>query len=264
MNNRLDKELVIRSLVESRAKAQELIKNGYVVVNDKVITKESLKISDKDKIEIIENDMLKYVSRGGLKLEKAITCFSIDMNGKMVMDIGSSTGGFTDCSLQHGAKKIYAIDVGTNVMVEKLRNDPRVELYEQTNFKDISFADFPKIDIITVDVSFISLSKIIKKVASEHIKVDMICLIKPQFECGVEIATKYKGVIHNKKIHEQILKNIIKTFNKQGFFLQKISNSPIRGGNGNVEYIAYFSNQRILKNSEINIPQLVHNAFLNK
>ena len=257
---RLDKELVIRSLVPSRVKAQELIKDKLVLVNGKVINKSNFIVKETDLIEIKENDKLKYVSRGGLKLEKAIIEFNIDMTNLKVMDIGSSTGGFSDCALKHGASSIVAVDVGTNVMVESLRNDPRINLHEQTNFKEFDSVYFKNIDIAVCDVSFISLKRIIDKIVSEKIKLDMVCLIKPQFECGKEIADKYKGVILNKQIHIDIIKDMIKYFNNNGFFVKGITSSPIRGGDGNIEYLAYISN-KIDSNKNINIEDLVYKCF---
>ena len=261
MNNRLDKELVERKLVSSRSKAQELLKNGFVCCNGIKIEKGSHKVNKSDIITLLSNDTLKYVSRGGLKLEKAINCFGIDFNNKQVMDIGSSTGGFTDCSLQHGAKSVTAVDVGSNLMSDKLRNDNRVKLYEKTNIKNLSHDFFEKIDIITVDVSFISIKHVLNKIFSENIKVDLICLIKPQFECGKEIADKYKGIILNKEVHKSILKDIIEHFNNYGFMIKNLDSSPIRGGDGNIEYISYFSNKELSKNKDIDIDLIVEQAF---
>lgn len=260
---RLDKELVERSLVPSRTKAQELIKEKLVLVNGKVIDKSNYIISESDSIEIKENDKLKYVSRGGLKLDKAINTFNIDMTNKKVMDIGSSTGGFSDCALKHGASHIVAVDVGTNLMHESLRNDPRIDLHEQTNFKEFDSKYFKDIDIAVCDVSFISLKKIIDKIASENVKLDMVCLIKPQFECGKEIADKYKGIILNKQIHIDIIKDMINYFNDKGFFIKNLTSSPIRGGDGNIEYLTLISN-KIDKNINLNIEDLVYTTFKNR
>ena len=195
MANRIDKELFIRNLAPSRAKAQELIKAKLVLCNGKIVEKMNYLVSAEDKIEIKENDKLKYVSRGGLKLEHAINEFNIDMTGLKIMDIGSSTGGFCDCAIQHGVASIIAIDVGTNLLHESLRNNKLIDLHEKTNFKDLESKYFSNLDAIVCDVSFISLKQIIDKIHSEKIKIDIICLIKPQFECGKEIATKYKGII---------------------------------------------------------------------
>ncbi len=257
---RLDKELVEKSLVPSRSKAQELIKEGFILVNGKTINKANYIVKETDIIEIKENDKLKYVSRGGLKLEKAINEFNIDMTNKTVMDIGSSTGGFTDCALQHGASKIIAVDVGTNLMHETLRNNSKIDLHEQNNFKEFESNYFKEIDIAVCDVSFISLKRIIDKIASENVSIDMVCLIKPQFECGKEIADKYKGVILNKQIHIDIIKDMIDYFNQKGFFVKNITSSPIRGGDGNIEYLTLISNKAD-KNININIEELVYKCF---
>lgn len=260
MKERLDKVLVNRGLVSSRSKSQELINSSLVKVNDKIVSKCNYMVSDDDKISLLENDKLKYVSRGGLKLEKAINVFDIDFKDKIVMDIGSSTGGFCDCALKHGAKRIVAIDVGTNVLHESLRNDKRIDLHEQTNFKYLEHSYFKNIDIITCDVSFISLSIIIEKIYKENIKIDIICLIKPQFECGKEIANKYKGIILNKSIHESIINNMINVFNKYYFYLKAIDYSPIKGGDGNIEYIAYITNKD-KNNINFDVSKLVNEAF---
>lgn len=257
---RLDKELVLRNLVDTRTKAQDLIKKGVVKVNDKIQTKASLLVNTTDIISITENELLKYVSRGGFKLEKALTVFKYDVSNKTVMDIGSSTGGFTDCCLQNGAKKVICIDVGTDVMHPKLRKDSRIELYENTNIKDVKQELFKEIDVVVVDVSFISLEKIVEKLASEQITIDIICLIKPQFECGKEIATKYHGVIRSKSVHNEVLNNVIKYFNKNNFYIKGLDFSPITGGDGNIEYIAYFSN-KVNYNTSVSIEKTISQAF---
>ena len=252
MKNRIDKELVERQLITSRTRAQELIESGYVKCNDKIIYKCNYLVSESDKLEIIKNDKLKYVSRGGLKLEKAINEFDINLKNKIIMDIGSSTGGFCDCALQNGAKKIIAVDVGTNLMHEMLRNNPKIELHEKTNFVDI--------DVITCDVSFISLKQIIKKIYNENIRVDLICLIKPQFECGKELADKYKGIILNKSIHKQLIKDLFYYFNSLNFYVKNFTFSPIKGGDGNIEYLVQLSNKNCT-NKEVNIDRIVDIAF---
>ncbi len=260
---RLDKELVEKSLVPSRSKAQELIKEGFILVNGKVVDKSNYIVKETDVIEIKENDKLKYVSRGGLKLDKAINEFNIDMTNKRVMDIGSSTGGFSDCALQYGASQVVAVDVGTNLMHESLRNHSRIDLHEQTNFKEFDSKYFKDIDIAVCDVSFISLKRIIDKIASENAKIDMVCLIKPQFECGKELADKYKGIILNKQIHIDIIKDMINYFNEKGFYVKNLTSSPIRGGDGNIEYLTLISN-KIDSNKDINIEDLVYNTFKNR
>ena len=258
--NRLDKELVERNFVETRTKAQELISNGAVVVNGKVQNKASFSVEVADEIQITSNDVLKYVSRGGFKLEKAVDVFNINLKDKVVMDIGSSTGGFTDCSLQNGAKKVIAVDVGTNVMHKSLRENSKVELHENTNIKDLPHDKFLGVDYIVCDVSFVSLENIVEKVNSENVLVDMICLIKPQFECGKEIATKYGGVIKSKTVHKDVLNKVVKFFNKNNFYLKGLDFSPIKGGDGNVEYISHFSNKET-SNMKVDIEKIVKIAF---
>ena len=260
MKNRLDKELVVRLLAPSRSKAQDLITSFLVMVNGNIVSKSNYLVGETDKIEIVTNNKLKYVSRGGLKLEHALEEFKVNVTGLNAMDVGSSTGGFCDCLLSYGINHIVAIDVGTDVMHPSLRNNPKIDLHEQTNFRDLPHQYFENIDIITCDVSFISLAKIVEKISQEDIKVDMICLIKPQFECGLEIAKQYKGVILNKEIHRMILDNILLKMNILGFYLKNITFSPIRGGDGNIEYLAYISN-KVDDNIKVNLNKIVSDAF---
>lgn len=262
MKNRIDKELVNRNLVPSRTKAQELIESNLVKCNDKIINKCNTMIEIDSIIEILENDKLKYVSRGGLKLEKAINEFNLNLKNLNIMDIGSSTGGFCDCALQNGASHIVAVDVGTDVMHESLKNDKRIDLHEQTNFKYLEHKYFKKIDLITCDVSFISLKKIIDKIANEKINVNLIFLIKPQFECGKKIADKYKGIILNEEIHKNIINDLINYFNNYGYYIKNLTVSPIKGGDGNIEYLAYFSNNILNNDENINVNNIVLKAFM--
>jgi len=240
--SRLDKELVERKLAETRTQAQLLIEQGKVKVNNKIQTKASLSVNSADQIEIEQNDLFKYVSRGGFKLEKALNIFNVSVKNKVVMDIGSSTGGFTDCCLQNGAKKAICVDVGTDVLHPKLRQDKRIELHENTNIKNIPLTLFKDVEVVVVDVSFISLERIVEKVNEANIKLDMICLIKPQFECGKEIVTKYGGVIKSKTVHKEVLEKVIQFFKKNGFDCLGLDFSPIKGGDGNLEFIAHFNN----------------------
>lgn len=260
---RLDKEMVLRNLVPSRTKAQELIKSNLVLCNGCIINKPNYIVDNNINIDILENNKLKYVSRGGLKLEKALTEFNYSIKDLKVMDIGSSTGGFCDCALQHGASSIIAVDVGTNLLHESLRNNKLIDLHEKTNFKDFDSKYFKNIDVIVCDVSFISLKKIIDKIDEENIMIDIICLIKPQFECGKEIADKYRGIILNKEIHINIINSLIDYFNKKGFYLNNITYSPIKGGDGNIEYLTYISNKNNI-NEKFDVEAIVNDAFKNK
>ena len=259
---RLDKELVNRGLVPTRAKAQELIKLRKVKINGFIESKQSYMVNDIDNIEILPNDTLKYVSRGGLKLEEAINKFNLDLKNKTIMDIGSSTGGFTDCALQHGAKKVIAIDVGTDVMVPELRKDERIELHENLNLKDIPHSFFDDVDLIVSDVSFISLKYVIDKVLEQDKKYDMILLVKPQFECGKAIADRYKGIILNKEIHFKILFNITRYLEKNKYYINNLTMSPIKGGDGNIEYLAYIRPTNDTDSMYyINYKELIDDAF---
>ena len=253
--DRLDNTLVKRNLISSRTRAIYEIKNGNVLVNDKVIVKPSKIVKDEDNI-IIKNK-LNYVSKGALKLVKAIDKFNIILKNKVLLDIGSSTGGFTDVALRNDIKKVIAVDVGIDQFNEKLKEDKRVELYEQTDIR--SFTPKEKVDIVTIDISFISVLKIIDKL-KEISPSEILLLIKPQFECGKEISDKYKGIPLDKSVHYNVINNIINSFNKEGFYIQNLTYSPIRGGSGNIEYLGYFSKE---KTKEIDINGVIKKAFKN-
>ncbi|MBP5343537.1 MAG: TlyA family RNA methyltransferase [Alphaproteobacteria bacterium] len=254
---RADKALVELKIFLTRTKAQQAIKDGIVTYQGQVITKPGTDISDTAQLSIV-GEIMPYVSRGGLKLEKALHHFQIDLKGKTVLDIGSSTGGFSDCALQHGAKHIIAIDTGTNQMDSQLRQDKRISLFEQTDFRSFPIEKMSKAQVAVIDISFLSVTKILKKLASLQNIQEVICLIKPQFECGKEIADKYKGVVLNQQVHIDILNNLILAFQQNGFFIQGLTFSPITGGSGNIEYLAYFSHQA---QRPFNIEQKVQQAF---
>lgn len=255
---RIDIELVNRKIFETRNQAQNEIKNGIVYCNGKKILKNSYEVNEDDKIEI-KGNTLKYVSRGGLKLEKALKEFNIDLNNKVMLDIGSSTGGFTDCALQNNIKKVVDIDVGQNQLVDKIRNDNKVIVFEKTDIRDFDNKLLEIIDIITIDISFISVTKILDKLKTISNAKEIICLIKPQFECGKDIADKYKGIILNKEIHEKIIIRIISAFKEIDYYIKGLTYSPIKGGNGNIEYLAYFTKNN--NNNMVNIHEIVKESF---
>ncbi|MBE6513329.1 MAG: TlyA family RNA methyltransferase [Methanobrevibacter olleyae] len=259
MKERLDKYLVSNNLVSTRTKSKELIKSNNVKVNDKIVAKASYIVKDHDKVEIIDSSSLKYVSRAGLKLEGAIDSFNLVLKDKNIMDVGSSTGGFTDCSLRHGAKRVVAIDVGTDLMADSLRENERVELYEQLNFKNAPSNLFDDIDIIVSDVSFISLKHIIDRISIEDEDFELVFLIKPQFECGKEIADEFKGIINDKEVHKDVILDIITYFKKYGYNIIGLDVSKIQGKSGNTEYLAHF--KRTEDATKIDIETIVNKAF---
>lgn len=254
---RIDIELVKRGIFETRNKAQNEIKNKIVYCNNVCITKPAYDVTDTDIIEI-KGEKLKYVSRGGLKLEKAIKEFNIDLKDKILIDIGSSTGGFSDCALQNGIKKIYAIDVGTDQFDKTLRLNNKINLYENTDFRNIDNNIINDANIASIDVSFISVTKLTSKLKELTNLKEIICLIKPQFECGKEISDKYKGVPLNKEVHKSVIENVIKSFKDNNYYINSLTSSPIKGGNGNIEYLAYFKRD---KERSINIEKVVNKAF---
>lgn len=251
--DRLDNYLVKNKLVKTRTRSKYEIENGNVSVNGKIITKPSFKVSDED--EIIVNNSFDYVSKGALKLLKAKEVFNIDFNNKVMLDIGSSTGGFSEVALRNNIKKVIAVDVGKDQFDEKLKEDKRVELHEETDIRNFEIKE--SIYIITIDVSFISVTKFLDKINSINPK-EIILLIKPQFECGKELADKYKGIPLNKEVHFNIINNIIKSFSNINFNIQDLTYSPIKGGSGNIEYLAYFTKNEI---NTIDVYDVVEKSF---
>lgn len=236
---RLDIVLFERGFAESREKAKALIMSGIVYVNDRKEIKAGRDIKPDDVIEV-RGATLKYVSRGGLKLEKAMQSFPISLENTVCMDIGASTGGFTDCMLQNGAKKVYSIDVGYGQLAWKLRSDERVVNLERTNFRYVTREQVPdEIDFASVDVSFISL-KLILPVMYELLKAngEAVCLIKPQFEAGRENVGK-KGVVRDPAVHENVVRTIAAFANSQKFDVLGLEHSPVKGPEGNIEYLMY-------------------------
>lgn len=256
--SRIDVELVNRNLIETRAKAQEAIKNGIIYCNNKQITKCSFDVIDSDTIEI-KGELLKYVSRGGLKLEKALKEFNIRLENKIMCDIGSSTGGFSDCAIQNGVKEIYAIDVGSDQFDKALRRMKNIHLYENTDFRKMNAEILKDVNIVTIDVSFISVTKLIPQISALDNVEEIVCLVKPQFECGKENADKYKGVILNKCIHHEVISNVMTAFNEINFYASGLTYSPIRGGSGNIEYLMYLTKNSA--SNSIEIVKTVKRAF---
>ncbi|BCN30405.1 TlyA family RNA methyltransferase [Anaeromicropila herbilytica] len=239
MKERLDVLVVKRNLAESREKAKAIIMSGNVLVDGEREDKAGSMFPDSVNITI-KGNVLKYVSRGGLKLEKAIDHYGVDLNGKTCMDVGSSTGGFTDCMLQNGAVKVYAVDVGTNQLAWKLRQDERVVCMEKTNIKHVTKADIADdIDFISIDVAFISLTKVLIPVRNLLMENgEVVCLIKPQFEAGREKVGK-KGVVRDKEVHLEVIENVIKFAVSIGFRIKNLDFSPIKGPEGNIEYLLH-------------------------
>ena len=240
MGKRIDVYMTEELGIKSRSKAQELIRGGFVTCNSKTVTKTGLFITDSDEIVIADNEVLKFVSRGGLKLQGAINEFGLNLSGKTVLDIGSSTGGFTDCALQNGAKKVIAVDVGTDIMDADLRKDPRIELHENTDIRTFPSEAYKDIDLAVCDASFISLPVALKNLGASGIGFRLMALIKPQFECGPKLASKFKGVITDEAVRDEIVKRVVSDMEAIGFRFLKIAPSPIKGGDGNVEFITLF------------------------
>lgn len=238
---RLDVLIVEQGFFENRSKAQAAIMAGQVLVNDLKVDKPGTQVTEEVKIKIISNK-LPYVSRGGLKLEKALKVFPISLKDKIIADIGASTGGFTDCSLQNGARKVYAIDVGYGQLAWSLRNDERVVNMERTNVRYLDESSLPeKIQVATIDVAFISLAKVlpaVRKLLSDDGCV--IALIKPQFEAGRDKVGK-KGVVRDAKVHEEVIEKVINMARDEKFGIGGLDYSPIKGPEGNIEYLLYLT-----------------------
>lgn len=252
---RLDLYLFKSGKFVSRERAKDAILDGQVFVDGK-IAKPSQKVCGDEEIKIGET--LKYVSRGALKLEKAIKEFNLDLNGKTVLDIGSSTGGFTEVAILNGAKKVFAVDVGSNQLDEKLRKDKRVVAFENTDFRTIKKEKIEEANFIVSDVSFISLKNIFPKILEVFgSKIECMVLFKPQFECGKELAKKFQGVILDKKVHLNLLTDFVEYIKIYGFMVSEISYSPIKGKSGNIEYLLHLNGSK----SNFNIQKTVTEAF---
>ncbi|MBR6533444.1 MAG: TlyA family RNA methyltransferase [Clostridia bacterium] len=260
---RLDVALVEQGFAESREKAKALIMAGIVFVNNQKSDKAGNTVKTDDIIEV-RGETLKYVSRGGLKLEKAFSVFDFSLEDAVCADIGASTGGFTDCMLQNGAKKVYAIDVGYGQLAWKLRTDERVVNLERTNFRYVTKNEIPdELDFASVDVSFISLSLILP-VMRTLLKDggQAVCLIKPQFEAGKENVGK-KGVVRDKSVHIAVIEKIVNLINENNFSLLGLDFSPIKGPEGNIEYLCHIKKTDTPQNlCKITALEVVEKSYL--
>ena len=239
MKKRIDVLIAEKGLAQSREKAKTLIIAGQVKADGRAVKSPSEQFEEDVKLEV-EGHACPYVSRGGLKLEKAVKEFGLILEGSVCMDIGASTGGFTDCMLQNGAQFVYAVDVGYGQFDWRLRNDKRIKLMERTNARYLEKQDRP-VDFVSVDVSFISLKLIfpaIMRIIGENARI--VTLIKPQFEAGREFVGK-KGVVRDAKVHEAVIRQTVENALSCGFLLHGLTYSPVKGPNGNIEYLALFS-----------------------
>ena len=239
MKERLDILLVNKGLAPSREKAKAMIMEGNVFVDNNREDKAGSTFDVNANIEV-KGNTLKYVSRGGLKLEKAMTHFGITLEGKVCMDIGASTGGFTDCMLQNGAVKVYAVDVGYGQFAWKLRQDERVVCMEKTNIRYVKPEDIAdRLDFASVDVSFISLTKVLgpaRELLNDN--GEMVCLIKPQFEAGRKQVGK-KGIVRDAAVHEEVIENVVGYGLENGLYPHGLTYSPVKGTKGNIEYLMF-------------------------
>lgn len=255
---RLDVYLTEHGYAESRQKAQALIMSGIVYVDNQKADKAGTPVKEGQSVEV-RGDTLKYVSRGGLKLEKAMSSFNLSLDNMVCADIGASTGGFTDCMLQNGARLVYAIDVGYGQLSWKLRTDERVINLERTNFRYVTHEQIPdELDFASVDVSFISLKKILP-VMRELMKAEAraVCLIKPQFEAGKENVGK-KGVVRDKSVHESVVNDIVGFALNNGFSVHGLDFSPVKGPQGNIEYLVLLQKaDETVNDSGVDIADLV-------
>ncbi len=260
---RLDLLVFEKGIAESREKAKALIMEGKVFVNNEKSDKPGTVYSEDVKIEL-RGKKMPYVSRGGYKLEKAMKVFPIDLKDKICMDIGASTGGFTDCMLQNGAKRVYSIDVGYGQLAWKLRTDPRVVNFERTNIRYVTEEQITdKIDFFSVDVSFISLCLVLP-VAYKLIKDEAtaVCLIKPQFEAGKENVGK-KGVVRDPEVHRNVIQKIVDFVLENGFDVLGLDFSPVKGPEGNIEYLLYIKKSDSKSDLEwLDIEKVVQNSHI--
>ena len=260
MKKRLDVLLVEQGLADSREKAKAIIMSGIVYVDNNKEDKAGTTFEETARIEVRGNT-LKYVSRGGLKLEKAMNNFGVTLEGKVCMDVGASTGGFTDCMLQNGAVRVYAVDVGHGQLAWKLRNDERVVCMEKTNIRYVTPDDIDDvIEFASIDVSFISLTKVLPAVRELMTPGgEIVCLIKPQFEAGREKVGK-KGVVRELSTHIEVVQMIVDYARANGFRTLHLSYSPIKGPEGNIEYLLHITKDESRENEEFDIRALVEES----
>lgn len=260
MKKRLDVLLVEQGLADSREKAKAIIMSGIVYVDNNKEDKAGTTFEETARIEVRGNT-LKYVSRGGLKLEKAMNNFGVTLEGKVCMDVGASTGGFTDCMLQNGAVKVYSVDVGHGQLAWKLRNDERVVCMEKTNIRYVTPDDIDDvIEFASIDVSFISLTKVLPAVRELMTPGgEIVCLIKPQFEAGREKVGK-KGVVRELSTHIEVVQMIVDYARANGFRTLHLSYSPIKGPEGNIEYLLHITKDESRENEEFDIRALVEKS----
>lgn len=267
MKERLDKYLTDLGYFETKSKASAAILAGHVKINDEYITKSGFQIDPSKEYDIVVKSM-PFVSRGGFKLKKALDSFNINVSGRICFDAGASTGGFSDCLLQNGAKFVYAVDVGYGQLDWKIRSDKRVKTIERTNLKickpgDIYFEGEPYAYLLVSDLSFISLTKVLgnlKKLLAPEFH-EMICLIKPQFEAG-KVNVEKGGVVRNKDVHKEVIENVINYAKTLGYKINNLTYSSIKGPSGNIEYLIWLSTNSG-NESQFNIEQVVNDAFIN-
>lgn len=263
MKERLDKYLTDLGYFETKSKASSAILAGHVKINDEYITKSGFQINPAKEYDIVVKTM-PYVSRGGFKLKKALDAFNFSPKDRICFDAGASTGGFTDCLLQNGAKFVYAVDVGYGQLDWKIRSDERVKTIERTNLKicqidEIYSPDEPIADLLVSDLSFISLTKVLPnlKTLLKPEFHEMICLIKPQFEAGKEKVEK-GGVVRDKKVHEEVIENVITCAKGLGYKINGLTYSSIKGPSGNIEYLVWLSTK---EENQYDIKSIVNDAF---
>lgn len=258
---RIDILLVQRGIARSRQIAKEYVLNGKVIVEKRIIKKPSVLVDENSKIEFT-GEKAKYVGRGGLKLEHALKKFDIDCSGYVCMDIGASTGGFTDCLIQNNAKKIYAVDVGKNQLDISIKENNKVICLENTDIRTLDRDSISgEIDFICTDVSFISIKKIFDSALSFLKKSgEMVFLIKPQFEVGIECIGK-KGIVKDRKVHERLLKDMVTYFQQKNIYTADLCESPIKGGSGNSEYLIYLKNYNSENINNFNYRDIVDKAM---